>query len=133
MRLSEVLGLNKGDVVLGSEYPHIILKPNPWRRLKTIGSERTVPIVGSALWAAKKAIQSSTTNFLLPRYCNETKCKSNSASAALNKCLSKRVPEGCVIHSYKHSFRDRLRTVECPSDITDRLGGWSVGIDLDRS
>jgi hypothetical protein len=52
--------------VLDNEYPHIILKLHPWRRLKTIGSERTVPIVGSALWAAKQAIQSSTNNFLFP-------------------------------------------------------------------
>ena len=36
------------------------------------------------------------------------------------------MPEDCVIHSFRHSFRDRLRAVQCPKDITDRLGGWSV-------
>tara|TARA_B100000745_G_scaffold269322_1_gene195755 strand:- start:53 stop:727 length:675 start_codon:yes stop_codon:yes gene_type:complete len=127
MRLSEAVGLHKDDVVLDHEFPHIILKPHPWRRLKTRGSERFIPLVGSAWWAAERAIQSSTTNFLFPRYCNETECKSNSASAALNKWLSPRVPKGCVIHSFRHSFRDRLRAVECPQEITDRLGGWSVG------
>ena len=30
-----------------------------------------------------------------------------------------------VIHGFRHSFRDRLRTVECPSEIIDQLGGWS--------
>ena len=127
MRLSEAAGLHKDDVVLNGEYPHIILKAHPWRRLKTKGSERMIPLVGSSLWAARQAIHSSSTNFLFPRYCDEVVCKSNSASAALNKWLSKRVPDGCVIHSYRHSFRDRLRAVECPQDITDRLGGWSVG------
>ena len=127
MRLSEAVGLHKDDVVLDHEFPHIILKPHPWRRLKTRGSERFIPLVGSAWWAAERAIQSSTTNFLFPRYCNETECKSNSASAALNKWLSPRVPKGCVIHSFRHSFRDRLRAIECPQEITDRLGGWSVG------
>ena len=34
------------------------------------------------------------------------------------------IPENCVIHSLRHSFRDRLRTVECPSDVIDKLGGW---------
>ena len=29
-----------------------------------------------------------------------------------------------MVHSLRHSFRDRLRAVECPFDITDRLGGW---------
>ena len=31
-----------------------------------------------------------------------------------------------VIHSFRHSFRDRLRAVECPSEIIDQLGGWSL-------
>jgi hypothetical protein len=30
-----------------------------------------------------------------------------------------------VIHSFRHSMRDRLREVECPSDIVDEIGGWS--------
>ena len=29
-----------------------------------------------------------------------------------------------VVHGFRHSFRDRLRAVECPSDIVDRIGGW---------
>ena len=42
----------------------------------------------------------------------------------MNKWLKPFVPENCVIHSFRHSFRDRLRHVECPFDIIDRLGGW---------
>jgi len=34
------------------------------------------------------------------------------------------VPNGCVIHSFRHSFRDRLRAVQCPSDMIDQIGGW---------
>jgi integrase len=127
MRLSEATGLHKDDVKLDHDNPHIVLKVHPWRRLKTKGSERIIPLVGSSLWAARQAVEASSTDFLFPRYCNESECKSNSASAALNKWLSPRVPNGCVIHSFRHSFRDRLRAVECPQDITDRLGGWSVG------
>jgi integrase len=127
LRLSEATGLHKDDVMLDHKQPHLILKPHPWRRLKTSSSERIVPLAGSALWAVKQSILNSDTDFLFPRYCNEDGCKSNSASAALNKWLSPRVPKGCVIHSFRHSFRDRLRAVECPQDITDRLGGWSVG------
>ena len=29
-----------------------------------------------------------------------------------------------MLHSLRRSFRDRLRAVECPFDIIDRLGGW---------
>ena len=127
MRLSEAVGLLNGDIVLDQPHPHIVLKEHPWRRLKTKGSARIVPIAGKSLWAAEQAIMSSQTEFLFPRYCNEDECKSNSASAALNKWLRPRVPDECVIHSFRHSIRDRLRAVECPQDITDRLGGWTVG------
>jgi hypothetical protein len=34
---------------------------------------------------------------------------------------------GSLVHLFRHSIRDRLRAVECPHDIMDRLGGWSVG------
>ena len=44
------------------------------------------------------------------------------------KSLTKpRVPEGCVIHSFRHSMRDRLREVQCPADMIDQIGGWSTG------
>ena len=62
--------------------------------------------------------------FLKSRYPNDHFSNANSASAALNKWLKPYVPENCVIHSFRHSFRDRLRNDECPFDIIDRLGGW---------
>ena len=36
------------------------------------------------------------------------------------------MPEGCVIHSFRHSMRDRLREVQCPADMIDQIGGWST-------
>ena len=36
------------------------------------------------------------------------------------------MPDGCVIHSFRHSLRDRLRAVQCPSDIIDQIGGWQT-------
>ena len=46
-------------------------------------------------------------------------------AAALNKWLKPLVSEGCVVHSFRHSMRDRLRAVECPNEIIDQIGGWS--------
>ena len=66
------------------------------------------------------------TQIAFPKYCGEAKCNANSASAALNKWLKPRVPEGCVIHSFRHSLRDRLRAIECPADIIDAIGGWTT-------
>jgi len=30
------------------------------------------------------------------------------------------------MHSFRHSMRDRLRAVQCPSDFTDQIGGWTT-------
>ena len=35
------------------------------------------------------------------------------------------IGDGYVIHSFRHSMRDRLRAVNCPSEMIDQIGGWS--------
>jgi integrase len=124
MRLSEAAGLVRDDIILDAETPHVIIQPHPWRRLKTKGSARVVPLIGVALWAAKR-IQQHDSVFAFPRYCNGKTCNANSASAALNKWMKPRLKDDAVVHSLRHSMRDRLRAVECPSDIIDQIGGWS--------
>ena len=32
-----------------------------------------------------------------------------------------------VVHGFRHAIRDRLRAVQCPSEIIDQIGGWSPG------
>lgn len=86
-----------------------------------------MPLVGYSLWAAKRALEASEGAFLFPKYCSEGGCNSNSASAALNKWLKQIAGNEYVIHSFRHSFRDRLRTIGCPSDMIDQIGGWSSG------
>ena len=127
MRLGEAAGLLKEDIKLDKAIPHIVLKPYPWRSLKTKGSQRCIPLVKESLWASKRLLEASNdSSFAFPRYCDETGCKANSASGGLNKWLHQYVPENCVIHSFRHSLRDRLRAVECPSDIVDAIGGWKT-------
>ena len=29
------------------------------------------------------------------------------------------------MHSFRHSMRDRLREVDCPSEVIDQIGGWA--------
>ena len=123
MRLSEAVGLLVDDIKLDATPPHITLQKHPWRPLRTASSQRDTPLIGSALKAAER-IEDQGNRFAFPRYCSEFKCNANSASAALNKWLKHRLPEGCVIHSLRHSLRDRLRVVGCPSDIIDAIGGW---------
>ena len=97
------------------------------RDMKTLSSERDVPLVGQALWAAERVVQApSNSAFAFPRYIQADTTAANSASAALNKWLKQHVPGGCTIHSFRHSMRDRLRAVECPSEIIDQIGGWQT-------
>ena len=125
MRLSEACGLQACDIHLDGDTSYINLVEHPWRRLKTTSSSRQVPLVGVSLWAAQR-IKDAGSTFAFPKYCTEAKCNANSASAALNKWLKPRVPDGCVIHSFRHSLRDRLRAIECPADIIDAIGGWTT-------
>ena len=127
MRLGEAAGLLKEDIKVNEPIPHIDLKPHPWRTLKTKGSQRLIPLTKEALWASKRLLEANNDSiFAFPRYCSETGPKANSASGGLNKWLHQYVPDNCVIHSFRHSLRDRLRAVECPSDIVDDIGGWKT-------
>ena len=125
MRLNEALGLVAEDIVLNEDTPYVIVKEHPWRRLKNHGSERVIPLIGASLESARRLLSLTQTGELFPKYCNGIETKSNSASAALNKWMKLRVPSGCVIHSFRHSFRDRLREINCPQELVDELGGWS--------
>ena len=127
MRLSEDLGLSKDDINLNCEIPHIRLIPHPWRRLKTRTSERYIPLTKESEWACMRILEHNKDSlFAFPRYTSTTGCNANSASAALNKWLKEKLLNDYVIHGFRHSFRDRLRAVECPSEIIDQLGGWSL-------
>ena len=141
MRLGEAVGLLKSDIYLDGNIPHIRLIPHPWRRLKTRASGRYIPLTKESAWACKRILgQNNDSIYAFPRYTSSKDCNTNSASAALNKWLKEKLSESYVIHGFRHAFRDRLRAVECSSDIIDQLGGWSLrrigegygrGYDLD--
>lgn len=124
MRLSEAAGLETHDIVLNTRYPHIDLKPNSCRTLKTKSSSRQIPLVGVSLWSARRIICKGQKH-AFPSYIRNGKCNANSASATINKWIKSNTSETVSVHSFRHSMRDRLRTVECPSEIVDCIGGWA--------
>ena len=126
MRLSEAAGLAIEDICLDHQVPHINLCPHPWRRLKTQQSERQVPLVGAALWAAQRLVTKVEGEWCFPRYTNVESCNGNSASAALNKWLKAKFSSDAVVHGFRHAFRDRLRAAGCPTEMIEQLGGWSI-------
>ena len=101
----------------------IHMRPNSARRLKTKSSQRTLPLVGYAKLAIEQAFKQADETYLFPRYIRDGKCYATHASKALNKWL-KRDFDGLTAHCLRHTFRDRLRAVECPMDLIDQIGGW---------
>ena len=126
LRLAEAVGLVRSDLKLNADVPHVHVRTHPWRTLKTPSSARVVPLVGASLWAARRALAGAPGDFIFPSYASRHGNNANSASAALNQWLRARLPKGCVVHSFRHSLRDRLRAVECPADIVDAIGGWTT-------
>ena len=125
IRLGEGAGLLRSDFVEQDGILCVNIRPHPWRSLKTSSSERLVPLVGSSKWAAERILaQSTESRFAFPNYNDGQRTNANSASAALNKWLKSKIGRGYTIHSFRHSMRDRLRAVECPSEIIDQIGGW---------
>jgi integrase len=130
-RLGEIVGLRVEDVVLNHATPHIHIRPNVklGRTLKTDASERKVPLVGVALWAAQRAMEaarkrSHRTGWLFPRYASDAQIKATHASNTINKWLLAVTKTEKTSHSFRHSMRDRLRHAGAPPDIQDAIGGW---------
>ena len=114
MRLAEGAGLLKRDFIgLDTDLLYVRVTKHPWRNLKTASSERKISLVGEALWAAKRIVEAYTaSDFAFPRYKRELPTAANSASTALNKWLKQCVPQGCTMHSFRHSMWDRLRAAK---------------------
>jgi len=126
VRLAEAVGLLVSDVNLHHEIPHICITPHLHRRLKTRESERIIPLVGMSRLACERLLgDEGNSKFVFPRYNQQPTSNANSASASLNKWMKLNGFERYSVHSLRHSFRDRLRNVECPVDIANQLGGWA--------
>ena len=65
MRLAEAAGLHKDDIILDAPLPYINLQPHSWRRLKTKGSARHIPLIGASLWAASR-LQQHDSSYAFP-------------------------------------------------------------------
>ena len=126
MRLAEAAGLLIEDLKVNEPIPHVVIKEYHWRRLKTKDSNRIVPLVGESLWSAKRIVEDQNSHYAFPIFNKTSITNSNSASSSLNKWIKGLDYGEYTMHCFRHSLRDRLRAVECPSDTADQIGGWSV-------
>lgn len=122
-RIAEIIGLRRVDVA--DDCSSIRIVGHSARRLKTSGSERTLPLVGYARLAMSRLVQANKDNYLFPGYLHDGEILATHAGNTLNKWLKKQTG-GKTAHCLRHAFRDRLRAVECPIELLDALGGWSI-------
>ncbi|MEW6435739.1 MAG: tyrosine-type recombinase/integrase [Pseudomonadota bacterium] len=129
-RAGEIIGLRIEDVFLDAKVPHVWIRAHPalGRTLKTRNSERKVPLVGVALWAAKRAIGGAgkARGWLFPRYASDGDIRATHASNTVNKWLKATTKSEKTSHSFRHAMRDRLRAVRAPDDVQNEIGGWGT-------
>ena len=117
MRLSEAVGLLREDVVFDAPVPHVVIRHNSIRRLKTTSSQRTVPLVGEALRAAKDScVGVEQGEGIFPRYARPR--GADAASAALMKHLRKETEDSRLgVHSLRHRVSDKLREAGAATEV----------------
>ena len=117
-RPSEIINLSRCQIVLDAAIPHIRIQPEG-RLLKTDQSEREIPLVGMALDAMRRHPNG------FPRYFD----KGSNLSATLMKYFKAHnlLPsEKHSIYSFRHSFKDRLKSVEAPEELIDEMMGHTT-------
>lgn len=116
-RPSELLALRPEDIRLDTEIPHIIITDRGEdESLKTSHSEREIPLTGYAL----KALQEMPDGF--SHYRN----KSDNLTTNANKFLRTNnlfPSEKHSVYSLRHSFQDRILSVDAPDRVQTALMG----------
>ncbi len=115
-RPSELVGLLPQDIRLHHPIPHIAITDRKERTLKNIHSERVIPLVGYAL----KAFKACPGGF--PRYRDKPDNLTNVANKFLRENGLVPSPQHTV-YSLRHSFQDRILSVNAPDRIQAELMG----------
>jgi integrase len=119
LRPVEIINLTPGFILLDAEIPHVRVKPFG-RVLKSQASERDVPLVGISLDAMRE----------FPIGFAQYADNGDTLSATVNKYFEENgiwLSKMHTLYSLRHSLKDRLRSVECPDELTDELMGHASG------
>lgn len=114
-RESELIGLQPEDILLEETIPHIWIRARDDHALKTLHSERKIPLVGSSLYAFSELPHGFT------HYRN-----ADTVSTTINKYLRENDLKPTAAHSLyslRHTFKDRLRDAGAPEEVIDELMG----------
>ena len=127
MRPLEAGGLDWSDVRLDHAVPHVMLRPNEWRGLKTASSTRDVPLSSSAL-AALQHWQEKVTETSGPVF-SERSRETSRLSDQLNDFIrAAGVPKSSRLtaYSFRHGFEEALRRAGVEASLQRYLMGHSA-------
>lgn len=143
-RPMEIAGLDWADVHLDHDVPHVMIRPNAHRGLKTLNAERDVPLVGDAHSKLAAYSKPGATGPMFSGRARDT----GALSQRLNKAIrAAGVPRSArlVVYSFRHGFEQALRDSGAAPDlqryllghgeqsITDRYGASKPSLTLLRS
>ncbi|MBQ2259902.1 MAG: hypothetical protein II336_00870 [Loktanella sp.] len=122
-RQSEIFNLPAAAICLDGPIPHILVAneesddPDERREIKNLSSDRTIPLVGVALAAAKRHPDG------FPRYRN-----TSGYSNLVNKYLRNNglLPEGVTIGGIRHTWESRMKQAGYDTDDRGELMGHSL-------
>ena len=124
----EIGGLTFSELLLDVNVPFLDIKPNHIRRLKTLSSERKVPLITEALDAIRDYLQSQQdtkpSDPVFPRFGRDggmDPLSQNLRSIIRNKMQI--VDSRLVPYSTRHTLKDKMRVVRTPLALQLELMG----------
>lgn len=123
MRPVEAIGLELSDVILNHDVPHVHVRRNAVRGLKTDHSERVLPLLGVSLDAARQLVASGGWG--------KQAGKNMYATSVINKAMRESgvgLDKRQSLYSLRHWFQDQLTK----RDVVDRAQAQLMGHKFQR-
>ena len=127
-RTMEIAGLTFNELLLDVNVPYLDIKPNHIRRLKTLSSQRKVPLITDALDAIRDYLQSQQntkpSDPVFPRFGRDggmDPLSQNLRGIIRNKMQI--VDPRLVPYSTRHTLKDKMRVVRTPLALQLELMG----------
>jgi integrase len=135
--ISEIIGLSEDDIYLDSYLPFIIIRTNHFRKIKNVNKLRTIPLVGSSLWAINKINRHFNKN----NFFKMSKLKKNLLKKNVSLKLKQIITDKNLL-CFRKSIITRLIEVNCPERVIldiigqskkNRLYNEEIGLEVKSS
>lgn len=131
---SEIAGMDWADIQLDADIPHIKIRPNEHRTLKTESRPRDFPLVGDALDAIKlwRKMQPKATGPAFSERARDVGALSQRLIKAIRSSGVPHSPHRLVAYSYRHTFEEAMRVAGVDPDLQRYLMGHGERSMTDR-